>query len=176
MSTVITAEELSAMAEMVKSVTGQPMSADKNPIEYMQMMRDFLLEEIIANMPGHVYWMDERGVTLGCNNNLVIHSGFSSKAEVIGKTSYELPWKDNADTYARNDQQVMKSEKELEFEERITFADHSAAIVLTRKVPLKNSSGKVIGVLGISLDITERKKLEEKLRISQAREAAEKSR
>lgn len=175
MSKVLTVEELNTMAEIVKAVTGEVVSADKNPIEYLQRVRNFL-ENVIDKMPGRAYWMDANGVTLGCNNNLVIHGGFSSKADIIGKTNYELPWKSNADTYTRNDQQVMSSGKELEFEEIATLPNGTFATSLTHKLPLRDLSGKTIGVLGISLDITERKKLEEKLRVSQAREAAEKSR
>ena len=176
MSTMITAEELSTMAEMVKSVTGQPVSADKNPIEYLQMMRDFLLEEIIANMPGNVYWMDKNCVLLGCNNNMAKTVGLKNRQEVVGKTDYDFSWKERAATLVKNDIAVMSSKKETEFEESGNFADNSAAIMLTRKVPIKDRTGQVTGLLGISIDITERKKLEEKLRISQVREAAEKSR
>src|SRR3989338_2250738 len=176
MSTMITAEELSTMAEMVKSVTGQPVSADKNPIEYLQMMRDFLLEEIIANMPGNVYWMDKNCVLLGCNNNMAKTVGLKNRQEVVGKTDYDFSWKERAATLVKNDIAVMSSKKETEFEESGNFEDTSAAIILTRKAPKKDRTGQVTGLLGISIDITERKKLEEKLRISQVREAAEKSR
>jgi len=111
MSTMITAEELSAMAEMVKSVTGQPMSADKNPIEYMQMMRDFLLEEIIAKMPGNVYWLDENGVYLGCNDNHAQVAGLNSCKEIVGK----------AHTDISSDQKVMHSGRIERVEEFVTL-------------------------------------------------------
>jgi signal transduction histidine kinase len=61
--------------------------------------------------------------------------------------------------------------KEHNFEEKGVNIDNQPAVYLSKKIPLHNFSGKVIGTLGLSFDITERKQMEEELKI--AKEKAE---
>src|SRR5579872_5435115 len=74
-------------------------------------------EDIIAFMPGHVYWKDKDGMFLGCNLQQAKDAGFDSPDEMIGKTDYEMPWNIQADYLREIDIRVMRSGKVLTLEE-----------------------------------------------------------
>ncbi len=121
-----------------------------------------LLRNILSNIPLSVFWKDTESVYLGCNDNFAKDAGLASPDDIGGKTDYDLAWKKTeADFFRQCDRKVMDNNTPmLEIEETQLQADGKEAILLTSKVPLTDESGKVIGLLGTYLDITERKKLE----------------
>lgn len=121
------------------------------------------LENIIALMPGHVYWKDKTGTILGCNDLQAKSAGFSSRQELIGKTDYDLPWRKQADALRKIDLEVMKTGKAQTIEELSTLADGTESVFLSQKVPLYHK-GEITGILGVSFDITDRKRTEKELR------------
>jgi len=142
-------------------------------MEYIEQSE--MLENIIARMPGHVYWINRDGYYLGCNNNQARSSGLMSRKEIIGKKNLDLPWNLNAKEICDGldiiNGKVMESGREIIVEEHATTLTNNDAIYLSTKVPLYNKTKKVIGMLGISIDITEIKKNEEELR--RAKEVSE---
>lgn len=129
------------------------------------------LDEIIALMPGNIYWKDRQGRYLGCNDNIKNLLHLSKRTEIVGKTLYDLAPKMIADEITEIDNHVMDTGHEYCAEEEAFDEDHNQATYFTRKVPLKSISGKIIGLVGISLDITERKNHEKA--IEEARKKAE---
>lgn len=129
------------------------------------------LENIVGNFPASVYWKNKKGHILGDNLIHAQMAGFQSQADVIGKTDFDFPWKKQAQQIRKNDLQVMKSKKTETFEEIGSLNADSTNIFLTIKTPLLNRFKKVSGVIGISMDITDRKKMENDLQI--AKEKAE---
>jgi two-component system, OmpR family, aerobic respiration control sensor histidine kinase ArcB len=129
------------------------------------------LENIVANMPGHVYWKDKTGIYLGCNNRQAKSLGFQYGYEIVGKTDFDLPWGENkAELFQRNDQHIMEI-GETEIIEEKSQVDGKDAIVLSHKSPMRDKQGNITGILGISIDISERKKIETELH--RAKELAE---
>lgn len=128
--------------------------------------RDQLLQLIMDNIPQYIFWKDLDSVYLGCNKNFAKAAGFDDPADVIGKNDYDLPWKKEETEFFRMvDQRVMKSGKaELNLEEPQLQADGREAWLRTNKVPLKDESGSVIGILGTFEDITEKKQSEVSLK------------
>lgn len=126
-----------------------------------------MLENIIALMPGHVYWMNKDGYYLGCNDNQAKSAGLISRKEIIGKSNKELPWNFNtneiSETLDSINKQVMSSGKEITVEEPAISPVRGQTVFLSTKVPLYNKTNKVVGMLGISIDITERKRHEKEL-------------
>jgi len=132
-----------------------------------------LLENILNNIPHYVFWKDRNSVFLGCNLNFARVAGVDGPEGIIGKTDFDLAWeKEEAEFYRQCDREVMESgEPLLNIEEPQLQADGKQAVLLTSKVPLRNSHGEVVGILGIYTDITDQKKLEQQLRQSQKIEA-----
>ncbi len=131
-----------------------------------------ILEALIALMPGHLYWKNEKSEFLGCNDSQAQAAGFS-KEEMIGKTDWEMPWAAEAPKLRQNDLEVMRTKRALTIEE-CAFINGTDKTYLSHKVPLLDGEDKVIGVLGVSFDVTEQRRLEElKLQMRIANERAD---
>lgn len=126
------------------------------------------LEYILAIMPGNVYWKLTNGKYQFCNINAANTVGLRDHKDVEGKRLHEFVDKKYADVIETLDQQVMESGEEKVFEENAFSADGTPAVYLTRKTPLRDKDGNVSGMMGVSLDITERKKMEEELKLASA--------
>ncbi|KTC89179.1 sensory histidine-kinase / response regulator, partial [Legionella drozanskii LLAP-1] len=152
------------------NITAQKLKEEK--IELAKESAEITLAGILENLPGHVYWKNRDSVYQGCNLAQAKSAGFLAPAEVIGKTDNEMPWHHEASILRESDLMVIESKKTLTREEASQLANSDkVSIFLSKKSPLFNSKGEVIGILGISFDITDRKEMEEKL--SHAKEAAE---
>ena len=122
----------------------------------LQSVHDYY-EGIIALMPGHVYWLDRNNVFLGCNDLQAKNAQLSSRKDIVGKTNFDMPWKDQAEELNKLNNLVMETGIPHTAEEYAVMAN-GMAIYISQKVPLRNKNNEIVGVLGISLDITERKK------------------
>lgn len=134
----------------------------------------YKLQNILTHMPGHVYWKNTAGKYLGCND------GFArvvklTPPEIAGKSDYDFLEPAKAEQIQKNDFLLIKNDKEITFEEEAVDAENIPAIYLTRKIPLHDSKGEVIGLLGISINITDRKQAEEREKIALAQAAEEKA-
>lgn len=135
-------------------------------------------EDIISSMPGNVYWLDKNCNAVGCNQNVLDMFGFKHINEYkglpfeemarIGKWSNEAVKAFKADTL-----EVIETGKpKLNIEEPpINHHDGRTIYFLTSRVPLFDQARNLIGVVGISIDITELKQTQAALH--QAKEQAE---
>jgi signal transduction histidine kinase len=87
--------------------------------------------------------------------------GLASPKYIIGKTDYDLSWKSAAEILQKTDQRIIKTEISEEVLEYVTLATDKEIIMLTRKSPLYDDKNNVIGIIGVSIDITDRKRAEE---------------
>ncbi len=135
-------------------------------------------ESIIGCMPGNVYWLDKNANLLGCNNNVLAMFGLKSSKEIKGLTFEEMgkigQWSpETMQSFKTDSLEVIRTGKaKLNIEEPpIPHSDGRMIYFLSSRVPLFDNAGFVVGMVGISIDITERKKVEAELKI--AKETAE---
>ena len=128
---------------------------------------DSYFQKIICELPGLIYWKDRNGLYLGCNKNVLNLFSVQDVNEVIGRTDYELfehlGWAKNVpEKIIRDDEYVMDTGEPSLNQEEPPFitADGNEIFQLSNRIPLKNSEGKVIGILGNTFDITDRKRAE----------------
>ena len=121
-----------------------------------------LLLSLINTLPDHVFLKDRDGRYLLVNQAQALMVGAADPQELVGKTDYDFVTKELADRYAAADRKVMETGKELiNVEEPLVMISGAIRWVLTTKVPIHDLSGAVSGLVGISRDITERKKEEQ---------------
>lgn len=123
-------------------------------------------EHILASLPAKIYWEDRFGNILGCNQETLSVVKINDKKEVVHQNSFSLGKKiglsnEDALKLRKNDLQVMQDNKTQTFEERIHLYNEEF-IYLSRKAPLIVDD-KSIGIIGVSIDITDRKKQQDEL-------------
>ncbi|DAB29129.1 MAG TPA: diguanylate cyclase [Sulfurimonas sp. UBA12504] len=113
------------------------------------------LKTLIHTLPDLIWFKDPQGVYLACNTRFEEFFG-AKEHDIIGKTDYDFVTKELADFFRKNDINAMQSEKAVINQEEIPFAsDGHKEIVQVTKVPMYDASGKLMGVLGVSRDITQ---------------------
>jgi PAS domain S-box-containing protein len=123
-----------------------------------------IIEGIINAIPVRVFWKNRDLVFLGCNAIFAKDAGFDDPKDIIGKDDYQMGWRDQAELYRCDDRQVIESGRsKLFIEEPQTTPEGNTIVLLTSKMPLRNSEGEIIGVLGTYMDITDQKHAEEAL-------------
>ncbi|MDH3326293.1 MAG: PAS domain S-box protein [Gammaproteobacteria bacterium] len=121
---------------------------------------EMLLRTVIESLPDLIWLKDPEGVYLSCN--LKIEQLFGVKEnEILGRTDYDFFDKELADFFRNKDQLAMAAGKPTINEEEVTYAnDGHREYLETIKTPILDNDGKLIGILGIARDISERKKME----------------
>ncbi|WP_010302003.1 ATP-binding protein [Candidatus Odyssella thessalonicensis] len=122
------------------------------------------LDNILKRIPGSIYWKDRNGIYLGCNQMQAEMAGFKTPEEMVGKTDYQMPWKEIASILKEIDQRIMKTGIPEEIIETPTLSNGTQLAMLTNKSPLYDEKENIVGIIGTSLDITALKKLEERER------------
>jgi len=130
-------------------------------------MKKIDFETVVANLPGHVYWLDKNNVFLGCNEQQAKTIGLASRHDIVGRTITEFQTKENADRIVKINKRVMESGVPQIAEEPYLNASGETVVFLSHKVPLKNEEGEIIGLLGISFDVSNIKQREKSLVIAQ---------
>ena len=129
-------------------------------VNKVERPRTDFLEDIIAMIPVHVYWQDSDNVYLGCNDLQAKSVGLSSRHDIVGKNNYDMPWKEHADVLNKINAEVRRTGVPHVVEEDSELADGEMHTFLSTKAPLRNKEGEIIGIVGISVDITDKKKAE----------------
>lgn len=127
-----------------------------------------LLRTLIDNLPDYVYFKDTESRFLIANLAVTQLVGKTKPDELIGKTDFEFFPQPLAAKYYADEQAIMASGQSMvNLEEPvIDHLTHAAGWLSTTKVPLWDSQGRIIGVVGMGRDITEWKRAEEALQQS----------
>ncbi|MDM8558440.1 PAS domain S-box protein, partial [Candidatus Parabeggiatoa sp. HSG14] len=119
---------------------------------------------LLSSIPAFVYLKDRQLNYIAANKALADMLGIEVN-EFSGKTDYDFFPKQDAQLYQQYDKRIMDSGEPIyNLEESYTNPEGQTAWALTTKVPYRNASGAVIGMVGTSLDITDRKQVEEALK------------
>jgi len=142
-------------------------------IKVPQAVHDYY-QKIISCMPNNVYWLDRNCITQGCNSNVLKLVGLESLDEFVGITYEQMGklagWTEGqAESFKKDDMEAMQTGiAKINVEEPPLYnAQGEPSYYFSSRVPIFDEKEEVIGVVGISVDITERKKLEE-LKLSKA--------
>jgi PAS domain S-box-containing protein len=140
----------------------------------LQQQREYL-RLILDNIPQQVFWKDPNLVFLGCNRNWAESAQLDSPETVIGKTDYDLLPPELAQEFRAKDRKILATHQPELHQIAVKYrpGENGEKIWLDiNKIPMQDSHGKIIGLLGVLEDITDRKLAEEALQAE--REKSEK--
>lgn len=127
---------------------------------------EIAVKKILDTIPGHVYWKDLEGNFLGCNKRQAENYGFKNPGDLIGKKDSDILKEETAREIQANDKQIIASQQEEIVEEETYVSLGKKRIkksFLSHKIPMMGESGEVIGIVGVSIDVSEQKKLQQSL-------------
>ncbi len=157
-------KQITELTALIKKNAQAHLTAVRKKVTYY--------ENILALMPGCVYWLDRNNVYLGCNDIQAEQVMLSSRHEIVGKNTNDLLlYVGQASGVDKLNNQVMETGVPHTEIERGTMPD-GERVYFSQKVPLRDEHNEIIGLLGISIDITELKKTEAALIIAKERAEA----
>jgi PAS domain S-box-containing protein len=129
-----------------------------------------LLRTVINNLPDRIFAKDTESRFI-INNDAHLHAlGTQLQSDVVGKSDFDFRPRALADAMFMDDQEVIRSGKRiLEKEEQTVDPSGKSGYRLVTKVPMHDKQGTVVGLVGISRDVTERKRAEEELKKSEGK-------
>jgi PAS domain S-box-containing protein len=149
--------------ESIRDITERKREQDelKNNLKF--------LETLINTIPSPFFFKDRQSRYLGCNDAFARQIVGMPKENIIGKSVFELPEaipSDLADRYYEQDQKLFRELDVQVYETQVQCADGVRRDFLFTKAPFNNFAGDVTGIVGVMLDITERRHAEDKLQES----------
>ena len=137
-------------------------------IAFQENMR--FLQRLIDTIPNPIFYKDAGGFYQGCNLAFQRYLGLE-REEIIGKTVYDISPRELAERYEQMDEALFQSPGIQIYESSVLNADGTRHDVIFNKATYTDSMGKVAGLVGVIIDITERKQMEREL--LRAKEGAE---
>ena len=123
------------------------------------------LQQLIEAIPGPVFYKDTTGRYLGCNSAFAEVMGVEPEA-LVGKTAYDIAPPELAKQFTDSDLELLASPGAKIYESRLRHADGTLRDAVFHKATFTRPDGSVNGVVGVMIDITERKRLEERIQLA----------
>ncbi|MDQ7059043.1 MAG: response regulator [Ghiorsea sp.] len=132
---------------------------------------NILLSNILESVPDLVFLKDTKGVYLGCNHAFCILVGKDSEADVVGCTDFDFFESAQARQFIEHDKRIFTQGESLRSETWVAYPDGRKGLFDTLKSPYRNAQGELLGLIGISRDVTDVKDLEAQFHQAQKMEA-----
>jgi PAS domain S-box-containing protein len=120
------------------------------------------LRTFLDNLPGFAFLKDVDGVYTLINRQFIDELGLEEH-RVLGKTDHEIFPPSLAKKYRSDDLTVISTGQSLVLEEGLGLEDENEKVVSARKVPFRDGDGQVVGVIGLCIDISDRKRVENEI-------------
>ncbi len=139
----------------------QEISERQRAAEAVRQQLNFQ-QTMMDTIPSPIFYKDRQGRYLGCNAAFESYIG-RPRTEVIGRTVYDIAPKELADLYHEADQALFQTPGVQRYEAQVRYADGSFHEVFFTKGTFTDLEGNVAGLVGVMLDITERRRVEQEL-------------
>jgi PAS domain S-box-containing protein len=129
----------------------------------LQEQLDFL-QVLIDTIPAPVFYKNSQGLYIGCNKAFEEAFGLS-KEKILGKDEYDLSPKQLAEQYQQADMALFEQQGIQSYEDSVVYKDGKKHDVIFYKATFSKADGSLGGLVGVILDISDRKRTEEALRV-----------
>ena len=116
-------------------------------------------QDLMEAVPSPIFYKNEHCVYLGGNKAFERYFGLTAE-QFVGKTVYDISPKDLAEKYDQADRALLSSSGAQTYEASVVYADGSRHDVVFNKATFTDAEGKIAGLIGVILDISERKQSE----------------
>jgi diguanylate cyclase (GGDEF)-like protein/PAS domain S-box-containing protein len=125
------------------------------------------LQQLIEAIPGPMYYKDVRGRYLGGNSAFAEFAGMPIDA-LRGRTVFDISRSDLARHYDQADRALLAEPGRQIYESEVRYPDGRRRDVMFHRATFTNADGTIGGIVGVILDITDRKRMEVSLRLASA--------
>lgn len=127
--------------------------------------QSLFLQKLIDTIPNPVFYKDAAGKYIGCNKAYEDYFKLS-KSQLIGKSVHDLNLisPDAGHTHEQIDQELFQHQGAHLYESAVKHADETVRDVIFNKASFQNLDGTIGGLVGVIVDITERKRMEMQFR------------
>lgn len=137
----------------------------RRAVERQSQINDELLDAFLDHVPDNVYFKDLNSRFVRVSSSMARHFGLKSAAQAVGKSDAEVFTAEHAEQALADEREVIRTGQPVaEKEEKETWPDGRESWVLTTKLPLRNRFGQIIGTMGISHNISDRRQAEMRAR------------
>jgi len=159
-------------------ITASPLhDAEGNIVAGIEVVRDIsarkeaekaakssaaFLQSLLDTIPSPIFYKDAKGVYLGCNSAFELMLG-RKREEVVGRSVYDLSPRELADIYFQKDAELFARPGVQVYEASVRFSDGTTREVIFSKATFDDAEGNVAGLVGVVLDISERKRAERQI-------------
>ena len=120
-----------------------------------------LLRAALAQAPDFFYVKDRQGRFVAVNQGVADINGYEKPSDLVGKTDFDLFPAERAEALFASEQEVMRTGKPLaELEEQLPDDEGNMRWYSTSKSSLRDGDGNIIGLAGVTHDVTTRRRLE----------------
>ena len=155
-----------AMVELLEGIAlqiGEALIRKRTETD-LKRERD-LWRSLLGNTPDKIYFKDTQSRFVNCSQAMAAQFGVKSPDELVGKTDFDFFGEAHARPAFEDEQEIIRTGRPMiDKDEREESKDGRVTWVTSTKLPWLDGSGKIIGTMGISRDITGRKLAEERLR------------
>lgn len=123
------------------------------------------LQTLIDAIPNPIFYKDIHGLYQGCNAAFETYLGMH-KSKIVGKSVYDVAPRELADKYNAMDMELFNKGGLQVYESSVRYADGNIHDVIFNNATFTNADGSVGGLVGVMLDISERKEAERKMKQS----------
>ncbi|HPH94483.1 MAG TPA: GAF domain-containing protein [Anaerolineaceae bacterium] len=120
-----------------------------------------LFDTLLNTMPEQVFFKDRGGAFLRANISCRTYLEVSSEAELVGKTDFDFYPPEQARQHFEDELNILSTQEPIQKIEKDLRPDHPDSWLLTTKAPLRDKNNEIIGILGISRDVSELMKSQE---------------
>lgn len=151
--------KLQAIASIYSNLT------DINQKENIIEQQENILKVVMDTLPGMVFYKDIYGKYVYANKEFDKFYNKTDSNSLIGKTNFEIhPTEELAKKYTEEDNEVLQKKQSITYETILNSCEGEEIYTEAVKVPVINKKDEAVGVVGLILDVTEKKEIEEKLK------------
>ena len=159
----VTSLPISFGGREARLVLANDVTERKRGEDELRRMQQFL-DSIVENIPDMIFVKEAKELRFVRWNRAGEELLGRSRNQLLGKNDYDLFPREQADSFTRKDRLVLENRKPLDIPEEEVATQQGMRLLHTKKIPILDEKGEPLYLLGVSTDITERKRADNALR------------